>query len=424
MVAVRLSRFSAEVLGTERDRLSVTRVSAHAAALHAEEAARVRASRFSAEVLADQDSAEIVDVTRVNAHVGALYADGSAPVALSRLSAEVLADSPIIVGVTRVNAHSAAVYSQGAARIRITRFSAEVLGRASSSIVYPQEFVSGSDVFFHNWEETCQVTTSFRTVPSTSPDTGAESRRGLAARPVRVVAAQFLVNGATHLKRVKMFIRKVTTGYFHFPLYPDQAVLAADYDTSATFLAFTTGTGRWFRGARVAVVRIGSDGCEGEVTYHTIASKNLLGITLASAIGTAAPEGSVVFPLLDVHPLLEPSIEMVTDGVYRVRIEGLEISGPSALPQISDEIDPEAPEHDGLPIWNVSPDWSFPVSSFRSRDGEGYGHRPVACIHPECDALAPGVRLPHHGHARGYVLSASPVRVPPWAPLPLLVHRH
>jgi hypothetical protein len=366
MVEVRATRLAAEVLAGEGTSAGVTRLDAQVAAA-TDGTAEVRATRLCAEVLSSPPPSG--SVTRLDAQIAAAT-DGTAEVRATRLAAEVLAQEAKIGTVTRLDAQIAAA-TGGTAEVRATRLAAEVLAREGASrSVAPLDLADDAYLFLHNWVTRSQMVSSFLTDVTFSPDSGAESRRGLGARPAREVSLEWLIaDDDIELERFEVLLRRMTEGRFQVPIYMDQVELAAGYDSADTALAFDTTRGRWFDGGRIAIVQLDASNQVESISWHLIDSLDDSNVYLSAALGADVAAGSLVFPIMDCEAILELEVEFITARVARFTLEAAEAPGPSQLPALKADTPSGFDTLDGAPVWTEQPDWTSPVNRGRLRYG-------------------------------------------------------
>lgn len=374
MVASRVSRLSAEVLSNEGSAASLSQVDAQAAGESREaNGEEVRVTRIALEVLRAEGT--IPSLSKVDSQVAGLARQANgADVQVSRLAVEVLRNDPLLPALSSVSVQAAGEAREANGEdVRVSRISLEVLSRQGvPALVSPLTLASNSDFFLHNWVSRVSFETSYETDIAISPLTGAESRRGLLAKPRRTATFQWggFTREIAHAVRVKA--RRISNGRFQVPIYQDQQVLEADYASGDTVLAIDTTLGRWFQGGRVVIVEMGLDGQAASWVYRTIATKTGTSLTLSSSLGQAFRAGSRVLPVIDVEPVLEPEIVQQTARVWGVSMTVQEVQGPSALPPLKTDLPGGFESFDGKPVFDIEPNWIRGVTGGRSRQGEEY----------------------------------------------------
>ena len=374
MVEVRASRLVAEVLADEGEVQAVNRVDAHILAL-GDNASEVQVSRVVAEVLAAEPA--ISATSRVDAHILAL-GDNPSEVLVSRIVAEVLASPDASSATSRVDTHILAL-GDNPAEVQVSRIVAECLARqGSAGPVTPLALADDAWIFLHNWATKARMSTSFRTDVVTSPDSGAESRRGLNVKPFRTLDLEWTicdsettsgVGSLEELERLEVFLRRMTDQRFQVPIYMDQQELAASYVAADDTIFITTDEGRFFPGARVAIVQL--DACNQPVSFsfHIIDDMENDRLTFDTTLGVDIAAGSYVFPIMDCEVSLEVEALYETARVPSVKMTVSEAPGASQLPPLKSDTPSGAETYLDRPIWFEEPDWTRGISKGRSRHG-------------------------------------------------------
>lgn len=375
MVEVRISRESVEVLADEGSVGSANRLDVHVLAL-GENPDEVQVSRAVVEVLGIEP--QVCAATRLDSHVLAL-GDNPDEVQVSRFAIEVLAAGDAAAAVSRLDTQVLAL-GDNPDEVQVSRFSIEALARqGSAGLVSPLDLVDDAYIFLHNWATRAKLSTSFRTDVSISPDSGAESRRGLGVKPTRTLDLEWTIcdsktvtgiNSLEQLERLEVLLRRLGDQRFQVPIYMDQQELDASYLSSATTINVRTDQGRFFPGARIAIVQL--DFCHQPVShsFHQIGDMTNATITLTSALGVDVAAGSLVFPIMDCEIVLEADADYSTARVPTVKMTVTEAPGASQLPPIKSD-NPSGAElaHDERPVWYEEPDWTRGISKGRSRQG-------------------------------------------------------
>lgn len=383
MVAARISRQSAEAFADANAPASVTRLDVEVAA-EAETANTVdpiQVSRQSIEVFGKRTAT--VSLTRVEVEVAAEAEAANAvdPVQVSRQSAEAFINISPRAALTRLDVELAAEAETANAvdPVQVSRQTGEVFARrGSAGPVVPLALGADNELFLHDWADELRLTSGYSTDVSISPFTGAEARVVLNSKPERSLEIVWREErdaldaaGASRLDRMYVFLRRVGAQRVAIPLYQDARTLGAHLSSDTTIL-FDTSRGRWFVGARVAVVRPNFCGGYTSHSFHLIADMQDDRLELDSALGTAAPAGSIVLPMMDCELTLEVEWSMEHGCLAEVSATFEEVAGPSQLPASRSDTPSGFPTHLGVPILAIEPDWSDPVGGGRSRQGVAY----------------------------------------------------
>lgn len=382
MVAARISRQSGEVFADADSPVSVSRVDievmSEAETANAVDPALV--SRVSVEVFGKRSAT--ASIGRVDVEVvseaEALTTD---PAQVSRVSAEVFINISPRAALTRLDVEvvSEAEAANAVDPALVSRVSGEAFGRrGSAGAVTPLALANDAELFMHDWADQVVLNSSFLT-DVTIAATGAESRLGLRLKPSRSMEVvwrqtreEYDANDFSRLDRLYVFVRRLTGSRFQIPLYPDQRELPVAYGSGDDTLYFDASVGRWFQGARVAVVQLTYTGSYLSHTYHIIGSVQSDHIILTAALGVAVPAYSVILPVLDCEIALDVSMQHEVGCLAEVSFTADEVPGPSQLPATKADTPVGAPLHLGIPILDIDPDWSGGVRRGRSRQGSEY----------------------------------------------------
>lgn len=398
MVAVRTSRQSSEVALLTDEPAGATRVDLEVAGLSA-------AANTTDAVVVSRQSVEVVvqsgagaSAARVDLEVAALVAGANTTdaVRVSRQSAEVVVSLFISPSATRVDVEVAGLASapNTTDSVRVSRQTVEAaLRRGSAGPVLPITLGADNELFLHDWADEVELSSSYSTDISASPVTGAEARRGLIFKPLRSMkltwrqsSEEFDAADASRLDRLYVLLRRLSDQECAVPLYPDVRQLDAAYLSTDTTLFFDTTRGRWFEGARVAVVRLNVHGSYESHSLHLIDSLQSDRIVLDSQLGSVTAAGwALVLPMIDCHIVMDAQMELETGCLGAVSLSVEEIAGPSQLPPSKADLPSSAQTHLGIPILDVTPDWSASVRSGRSRAGLSFNSGRARGIAPYAD---------------------------------------
>ena len=381
MVAVRITRQSSEVGASAGSPAGATRVDVEAIGSATDPSGeKVRITRQSVEVGAVNPQPR--SITRVDVEAaGSATAPSSGAVQITRQSVEVGSSISPRAGVLRADVEavgSATAPSAGA--VQVTRQSGEVVGRrGASGVVVPLALNDDAELFLHDWADQVTLRSAYLTDVSISPISASEARRSLKIKPERSMdvvwrqsSTEFDENDLSRLDRLYVFLRRLTGARYAVPLYPDQRVLSAAYLTTDSTIFLDTTRGRWFQGARIAIVRLNISGSYKGHSFHTILSKQDDRLTLSATLGVAVPAGSIVVPTIDCETALEVSWKAEQGCLAEVTLTVDEVPGASALPPTRTDVPRGAQTHRDVPILDVTPDWSSGVGAGRSRPGQEF----------------------------------------------------
>ena len=374
MVEVRISRLVSETLGDEGDVVGVNRMDTSVLAI-GDGTTAVNHSRLVVEVLGQEP--DIAGVNRMDTSVLAI-GDQPAEVRHSRLVVEVLAGPDAQVSANRMDT-SVLALGDGPAEVRITRMVGEALARqGSAGPVVPLALMDDAHIFLHNWATKARMSTSFKTDVVASPDSGAESRRGLGVKPFRTMDLEWTIcdsenpngiNSLQDLERLEVFLRRMTNARFQMPIYKDQQELGASYLLSDDTIFIETREGRFFPGQRVGIVQL--DHCHQPVShsFHIIDTMANDKLVFDAALGVDIAAGSLVFPIMDCEVTLEVEANYLTARVPSLKMSVAEAPGASQLPPLKSDTPTGANTYEDRPIWFEEPDWTRGISKGRSRQG-------------------------------------------------------
>jgi hypothetical protein len=261
--------------------------------------------------------------------------------------------------------------------IRVTKESIEVLGKDLGRVTPINLSTSRFGFWRANWRAQVDFSTTWQTDITRAHDSLAEQRTGLQERPVHSMRS--LLTGMTHEEatRLLMHMHRLAKHRHPVPLFQDQTTLLAD--ASGTTLVCDTLDRSLYLGQRVAVLprghaRIQTDVNEFvDVFFGEIAALSPTGITLVDPLPVTIPAGGHVYPLIDCLEILTSEFDLHTDQVPEVEIQAHELSGISTLPPSWDEdVDAYFPTFEGLPIFDVHPNWRDRVRMRIAREGERY----------------------------------------------------
>ncbi len=379
MVTVRVSRESIEVGALAPATAGVTRLDSEVSVLAKEDVGgTARVSRVCIEVLAKRSPT--ASVTRLDSEVSVLAQEASTgDVLISRQSIEVGARVIKRASVTRLDSEVSVLAKQFSVEdVRISRISIESLARrGASGLVEPLPLADGIEVFLHNWVDEAELTTRYMTDVSVSPNSGAESRRGLVLKPERTLSLLWQIHACdefsrNRLDRLLVMLRKLTNERIAIPLYMDQRELSAAYDSTDSTVFFDTSKGRWFTGARVVIIQLDYAGSYASHSFHIIESMEDDRLNLDATIGVDVAAGSLIIPMIDCEVTLEAKAKYFTALSAAVKMEVMEVAGASQLPPVRSDTPSGTPTFDEVPIFDYDPDWVQGIEKGRVRDGQRY----------------------------------------------------
>lgn len=373
MVRVDLTRESYETISETNQSLAVTRQNVEVMANEGEaNGERSDLTRMSYEMIFQ--TPDTIAVTRQNVEVMANEGQANSErLDLTGMSWEMIFNTPRTLAVTRQNIEVMAQAGQAnAERVDLTRVSYEILSRKGPNPVVPLALAADVDFFFHNWVEQPVLENSWLTDIQQSAATGAEERRGLTQRPLRALSLNWFPSEKAEADRMLVALRKMSNGRFQIPLYMDQTAVTATALSGTAMLTMNPTRGRFFAGARVAIVR--KSGVGGMtplmVQYRKILSLTTSSMTLDVNLTSDVQAGDLVLPLIDCEVVLTPSMQYVKAYGAIVKLTVIEVAGPSQLPARISDFPDGFSRFMGKPIFNIEPDWISGVDVGLNRQGE------------------------------------------------------
>lgn len=366
MVAVSVTRLTGQVIRSAVDKAGATRESVEVAATGGHTSAQaVQATRVAGEVI--RQTTPKCSVTRSASEVAATGEHTSSEaVQATRLTGSVLFSLNPCVATTRISAEALASSSHASAQpVQTTRLTGQAIGRVSALPVVPLPLVfpNGTDFFVHNWTRDVRMRTIFNTDVTSSPRTAAEERVSQTPRPYRVIKLRYTRKDLNDIDRLLVTLRRMTRHRLPVPIVQDETPLLASIGSLDTTISFDVTFGRFFPGARIAIVELDlSHQPTGKVFYRLIS--NIIDATtveidsdLGEAVTLKPFGGWAVFPMMDCDTVRRPRWRLRTDRLYQADMTLQEVYGPSALsPWGVDDVQ-GFPTHGGYPIFNIEPDW-------------------------------------------------------------------
>jgi len=272
----------------------------------------------------------------------------------------------------------AAVVATAGDELWVTKQTLRLVGRRTPTVV-PVE-IDGDTVLLslvpHNWIAQVTVESSFLT-DVTRSETMREERVSLREKPLRLATFQHTGMSRADSARIMMNMARIANGGAPVPLHCDATRLTQTAGLGAQTL---TGDFRWrrfFPGARLVIHTWDASGRPTDVEIHAIEkiSADRQVVTLVTTLAAAKASGARVIPLLDCDVTAESSAQVVSDANVDLTITFAEKPGASSLPATIMDVAPWLQHQDGLPILDVSGDWSaghqlrVMASGERARDG-------------------------------------------------------
>lgn len=385
--------------------MAVTRVTRQAVEVLMRTGKVVSLNDIGAEVLAEQDTGSgVVRATRQAAEV--LMQAGKV-VSLNDIGAEVLAEQDTGTGVTRATRQAVEVLYQPPPRIQLNKIAAEVLTepdtgtgtvrvvRQAVEVLFPRDVAapvpialpSDYEVFLQDWSNGVKLESSYMTDVTSSPNTGAEERRGLRQKPSRSLAVKWLQVNREIVDRLIVNLKRLTNTRVPFPLYCDESIGTANSNSGQTSVWCDTRFRRFFTGGRVLIVPFDSDNFVDSTRISTgkidtIASDHLV---LTTNLSHSFLSGRFsVFPLIDCEIILSPKITFETYEVANVILTVDEVLGANTLPPTRSVVPSDMPLLNGIPILNlnIEQDFTNGIKVAYQRQGDTFGRGRGTVVDP------------------------------------------
>lgn len=378
MVASYVSRVVAEVVAADPTKAGVSRLGAQVAGrAHDANSQAATVSRIVAEVVADENPQ--AGVSRLSSQVaGQAHAANAQSALVSRLVAEIVAGPDAQAAVSRLSSQVAGqAHAANAQAALVSRIVAEVVApQNTAGPIVPLPLADDIHVFLHNWVQQAEMRTSFQTDVRFSPETGAESRRGLTLKPFRSMRLEWLEGDdmtLSQLERLEVLLRRMTDVEFQVPIYMDQKELDQSYTVAGTdTINIKTDDARFFPGQRVVIVRRDIENQAVAFDFREIDSLTNASLTFTTALapGETWDQGSLVFPCMDCEVMLEAVIDYSTARKARLTMTVSEVPGASQLPPIKSDNPVGFDVFEDRPIFDIEPDWTTGVRKGRKRQGK------------------------------------------------------
>src|SRR5690606_6196836 len=365
-MALLVSRAVAEVLGTPNKTTHITRFAAEVGTTQGAGGTALVA-RHVGEVLGESPPPG-TSFTRFAAEVGTTQGAGGTAV-VSRHVGEVLGENEKRTHITRFAATVATQAPAGTGFVQVSRQVAEVMGAGVPPYDAPPA-PGRIDLFDQNWLSGISIRTVFKTDVGSSPETGDESRVGLADRPVRHVTVQWTVHTEAEHSRLLDLLKDLTDEETSIPLMVDLSTLTQNQPAGTTVLQLSTRQRRFFLGA-YAFVLYRNYRCN-IVNWQLvqIVNKTDTSVTISPGLSADGKAGlTCLAPALIVEPISESTITLPGKEVWQVETEFEEVAS-WALPVSNDAIPDGLFSFEGLPILSEEPNNAEPIEVTISRPGE------------------------------------------------------
>jgi len=227
---------------------------------------------------------------------------------------------------------------------------------------------------YHNWKATVSIQTAYLVRIVQAPSTGAEERYGQRDVPTRSMKVRLEGLSRRQSAKLRYQLARVSDQINPVPIMPDVSRVTATSAAAGTTVFCDTTKRRFAPGARIAIVRDGT--LEPAVVEFALVSTGAMlttQLTVQSALANTFEPGDLVFPCMDVEPILESRARLLTDHYSTIDITFTEVPGPSALPPSADSPNVLYPVlADGRCVVRLPLDWGDPVDAGVVRVGERF----------------------------------------------------
>jgi len=365
---LRIYKAGAEFVADAAERIGLTKQTLDALASQEGEAP-IQVYKFGAEVIYKvppraKFTRQAIDVLASQ--------EGEASIQLYKFGAEFIYKRPSAMNFTR-QAIDVLASGEGEAGIQVYKFGAEFICRASPILEEILPTPSYWIVFAKNWASTLEIETEYKTDITKSASKLTEDRRSLANKPIRSVKIKWTALKRDSINELAVTLRKLSNARMFIPIYSDQMHLTQDAAGPDSELYCTPGKMRIFVNQRIAILTLGEDLLPtGTVYLREVKDIEIDHIIIKTTLPfeTFKAGKTIILPLLDTEPILDPNLNNVTDLVADVELNFLEVAGKSALPPTWTGLPEEAPIYNGYPIFNFEPNWKIPPKLTYMREGK------------------------------------------------------
>jgi len=218
-------------------------------------------------------------------------------------------------------------------------------------------------LFLANWLNGMIVNSAFETDLFLAEDQ-TEDRVARTTIPHREMTTTFTGMSRDESQELFLLALKGALERLPIPLPSDTSFLTIAALTTDTTINCDTTSRRIYKGARILIFDIDSNGIPIKQSFNRILSFTTTTITFTAAIGFAYPINALVIPLIDCHLNINQSGSFITDYNFNLPYVYREVEGPSSLPRMA--LSSNYSLHEGDPIFFPTHDWlSIPSISIR-----------------------------------------------------------
>ncbi len=268
---------------------------------------------------------------------------------------------------------AAQIAAQTDLNLRVARIGIEVLAAPPGLVVSPS-IPTLLEIFLHNWAQTSEISTSWRTSVNAAQSSVAEERRGLLSKPQRTIDIRWTPVVPGELDQIVPHLKRLADEQLAVPVNPDQSPLTVSIGGSPSqTISIDTTDRRFYDGGLVAIVEIDGQGhATGAFHLRTVLTVSSTFIVVDTGVQDIVAGLWLVFPLFTTEILLEPSIAYLTNHVAEVSLTLKEVFGPNSLPPLESGLPASFAIFKNLPVWDFEPDWGTAVPVRFKREGIKY----------------------------------------------------
>lgn len=254
--------------------------------------------------------------------------------------------------------------------LNLFRIGIEVLG-AEPAIVVPPTVPSSLKIFLQNWSRNVTVGTLWQTDVKASHGSVREARKGLATKPQRSVSIRWTSTSPGELDELVPAVKRMTAEEVMVPIMSDHTELDVSVGgVPVDRVTCNTVDKRFYPDAVVAVADLDAQGhYTGTFITRIIASRTEDELVFTSTVSNLTAGQVLILPLINTQVLLEPKFSYQTNHVAHADLTLQEVFGPSALPPLETGNPASFAIFDGLPVFDMEPDWGTPVPVGFRREG-------------------------------------------------------
>lgn len=224
------------------------------------------------------------------------------------------------------------------------------------------------DFFLTDWVGDQEIETVWPSDVVSSFLTDSEERRSLTTKPRRKIIVTWKGMDRNVSSRILFQLLRSAEESIEIPLYADQAAVTG---TAGAVVTCDTTNKRFYAGFKIVIVSPDLQ----TVERGTILSLTAADITLTAALVASFGVNSLIFPIMDVLPVLGHSMRYETDELLTLEAAFKEIPGTTALPSLVPTFGDNPtgfPVISTFPVLNLPHNWSLAFSAGIGRTGANF----------------------------------------------------